>query len=233
MPMTIQKKAAEGEINAHAFLDHCNSTIVCDATSLCPKICKSGSDLSAKAPHPSYLSVMVPQQCANTWHGGKDGYCRSHTLRVGDRRPHSVKTKTPTLGAAARTRSLALRRKALEAATSQDADDLDAGFKPLTKKTSNLAKELTDEELLSTPTEGVELNVEGTNMGSEDLIEMDKKNSITHHGCVACCEFFLVPCGVCVGWDMMFHAESSSQVAVQFLTEIASRRDVRVRACTL
>ena len=38
-----------------------------------------------------YPSVMVPQQCTNTPHGGSDGYCKHHTVREEDRLPHSIK----------------------------------------------------------------------------------------------------------------------------------------------
>ena len=52
LPATIQKKVAQGEFDGTDFLDRCNATIVCDATSLCPKICISGSSTEVKAPHP-------------------------------------------------------------------------------------------------------------------------------------------------------------------------------------
>jgi hypothetical protein len=101
-------------------------------------------------------------------------------------------------------------------------------FKPLTRKTASLAKELNDDELLETLTSGLDMNVEGGALGAEDMIELDKKNSIKHYGCVACSEFFLTPCGVCVGWAVQLHAESSSQVATQFLLKVAPKRDVKV-----
>ena len=116
----------------------------------------------------------------------------------------------------------------MKAAITQDLEEGGSGFKPLTKKVSHLAKELNDEELLETLSSGMDMNVEGSGFGAEDVIEFDKKNSIFHYGCVACCEFFLVPCGVCVGWDTQYHAESSSQVAIQFLQLVAHNRDVRV-----
>ena len=60
-----------------------------------------------------------------------------------------------------------------------------------------MAKELTDEELLASITDGLELHVEGAgpeDSGSEGLIEADKKNSIKHWGCVACCEVVWSAC---------------------------------------
>jgi len=227
MPPTIRKKANAGQIDGSEFLARCNETIVCDATSLCPKICISGSDIALKAPHSKYSSCMVPQQCAQTPHGGSDGYCRHHTVMVADRLPHSVKAaKNVTVGAAARTRSLALRRKAMKAAITQEEGYM-GRFKPLTQRESHLAKEFNDEELLETLSSGMEMNVEG-GIGAEDVIELDKKNSALHYGCVACCEFYLVPCGVCVAWDILYHAESSTQVAVGFLEKVACKRDVKV-----
>ena len=228
MPASIRKKINEGSLDGDAFLRNCNTTIVCDATSLCPKICLSGSNTSTKAPHPTYPSVMVPQQCTNTPHGGSDGYCREHTVKVADRLPHSerAQNKTETVGAASRTRSLALRRKAMKATIARDFEE--TTFKPLTRKTASLAKELNDDELLETLTSGLDMNVEGGALGAEDMIELDKKNSIKHYGCVACSEFFLTPCGVCVGWAVQLHAESSSQVATQFLLKVAPKRDVKV-----
>ena len=118
----------------------------------------------------------------------------------------------------------------MKVAITQDleTDENESNFKPLTKAAGRIAKELTDEELVASLTDGVELNVEGGKGGSEDLIEMDKKNSIIHWGCVACSEFFLTPCGVVVAWAVQLHAESSSQVATEFLELVAPRRNVNV-----
>ena len=197
MPPTIRRKANAGQIDGSEFLTRCNETIVCDATLLCPKICTNGSDIALKASHSKYNSCLVPQQCDATPHGGSDDYCRHHTVMVADGLPHSVKAaKNVTFGAAARTRSLALRRKAMKAAITQE-DGYMGRFTPLTQKESHLAKEFNDKELLETLSIGMEMNVEG-GIGAEDVIELDKTNSTLHYGCITCCEFYLVPCGVCV-----------------------------------